>query len=120
MKKWIPIMATLLIAGVCFTWTARSFDDDKRRDGERERARDGDRERDGQARELEEWLEQREKQINSLRKQGKIDQAEALAQRTRKELAEHRRAMVNQNRGDHERGHREHGEHDHGHGDGGD
>jgi hypothetical protein len=128
MKKWIPIMATLLIAGVCFTWTAQSFDDDKRRDGdrdkpregERERARDGDRERDGQARELEEWLEQREKQINSLRKQGKIDQAEALAQRTRKELVGHRRAMVNQNRGDHERGHREHGEHDHGHGNGGD
>ena len=133
MKKLIPLMATLLIVGVCFTWTARSFEDDKRRDGdkpregqrdkpregERERARDGDRERDGQARELEEWLEQREKQINSLRKQGKIDQAEALAQRTRKELDQHRRAMANRNRGDRdERAHREHGEH--GHGDGGD
>ena len=125
-------MATLLIAGVCFTWTARSFDDDKRRDGdrdkpregERERAREGDRERDGQAHEIEAWLEQREKQINALRKQGKPDQAEALAERTRTELAKHRKAMANRNRGDREeRGHREHGEHGehgHGHGEGGD
>jgi hypothetical protein len=118
MKKWIPLLATLIIVGVCFTWTARSFDDDKPRDGdrdkpredERERARDSDRdrpagerahrERDGQSRELEAWLEQREKQINSLRKHGKIDQAEALAQRTRKELDQHRRAMANRKRGE--------------------
>ncbi len=129
MKKLISLMATLLIAGVCFTWTAMSNDDDKRRDGERdkpregerERARDGDRERDGQARELEAWLEQREKQIHALREQGKADQAEALAQRTRKELENHRRAMANRNRGKRdEPAHRERHEHGHGHGDGGD
>ena len=127
MKKLIPLMATLLIAGVCFTWTVQSNDDDKPREGDRDKPREGDRDKpregdreharerdgDGQARELEEWLEQREKQINSLRKQGKPDQAEALAKRTRTELAQHRKAMAHR-----ERGHGEGREHDHG--DGGD
>jgi len=97
MKKWIPIMATLLIAGVCFTWTARSNDDDKRRDGdkpregqrgkprERDRDRPGDqrehRERDDQKTEREEdhkirqFIEQAERKINELRKQGKHEEA---------------------------------------------
>lgn len=141
MKKRIPLTATLLITGVCISWTALSLDDDKRdrprddkpdrpraddrlRDGDRDRPRvgdrvphreHGDRERDvhGQAHELEAWLEKREKQINNLRKQGKADQAEALAQRTRKELEQHRRAIANRKRD--KPAHREHG-----HGDDGD
>ena len=37
MKKWIPSIIALAVASVCFTWTAQSFDDDKRRDGDPDR-----------------------------------------------------------------------------------
>ena len=93
MKKWIPLMATLLIAGVWFTWTARSNDDDKRRDGDRDKPREGqrskpregdrerDRERPGDQRErddlkterekghkIRQFIEQAERKISELRK----------------------------------------------------
>jgi hypothetical protein len=80
--------------------------DKPRREGDRERDRDrdeprgdeprreGDRERDGQHREIEAWLEKREAEINALRKQGKLDRAEALAAETKKVLERYKRAAA--------------------------
>jgi len=71
--------------------------DKPRREGDRERdepRREGDRERDGQHSEIEAWLEKREAEINALRKQGKIERAEALAAETKKFLERYKRAAA--------------------------
>ena len=111
-------MATLLIAGVCFTWTARSNDDDKRRDGDRDKPREGqrgkpregdrerDRDRPGDQREhrerddqktereedhkLRQFIEQAERKINELRKQGKHEEAGKLLRHVKAEMAKRR------------------------------
>ncbi len=111
-------MATLLIAAVCFTWTARSNDDDKRRDGDRDKPREGQRgkpregdrerdrdrpgdqrehrERDDQKTEREEdhkirqFIEQAERKINELRKQGKHEEAEKLLRHVKAEMDKRR------------------------------
>ncbi|MFM1556102.1 MAG: hypothetical protein ACKJR1_06405 [Limisphaerales bacterium] len=105
-------MATLLIAGVWFTWTARSNDDDKRRDGDHDKPREGqrgkprkgdrerDRERPGDQRErddlkterekghkIRQFIEQAERKINELRKQGKHEEAEKLLCHVKAEMA---------------------------------
>ena len=107
---------TKIISGILFAGLATGLllfaqerpDGNKERDikrereeprGERDRARDeprreGDRERDGQHREIEAWLEKREAEINALRKQGKLDRAEALAAETKKVLERYKRAAA--------------------------
>jgi hypothetical protein len=65
--------------------------DDRERDKPR---RESDRERNGQHREIEAWLEKREAEIHSLKKQGKLDRAEALAAETKKILERYKRAAA--------------------------
>ena len=90
-------MATLLIAGVCFTWTARSNDDDKRRDGDRDKPREGQRDKPRigdqrgsrereQDQEMRKFIEQAERTINELRKQGKHEEAEKLLRHVKSEM----------------------------------
>ena len=91
-------MATLLIAAVCFTWTARSNDDDKRRDGDRDKPREGQRDKPRigdqrgsrereQDQEMRKFIEQAERTINELRKQGKYEEAEKLLRHVKAEMA---------------------------------
>jgi len=107
-------MIALAVASVCFTWTAQSFDDDKRRDGDPDREH---RER-AQNEELEHWVNQQERKIHALREGGNearmrhigaaIEHLHAAGLRDwAEELAAHAKRMRGERE---EREHREHRE----------